>query len=120
VKKARQGTLPELTGYMLKAPSKAYRVRRQADLTKPDGSIRVNADGEVLAKFVQGKSDLRPGEHIRLFKMMRYLYLDGLAFAGGDGVALLARAKSAALRTFRVTCKKQRAKRLSLRRRHRR
>jgi hypothetical protein len=112
VKKVRQGTLPRLVGYLLKPPSKAYRVRRQADLVGPNGEPLTNQDGEVLARFVQKKCDLRPGEHIRLFKIMRPLYLDGLAFASGEGAPFLAKAKFAALRQFRARSSRTRTRRL--------
>ena len=102
VKRIKQGTLPKVVGYMFKPPSAAYRVSRRRDLEQPDGSPVTNADGEVLARFRQGKSKLRPGERIKLFKVMAPLYLDGLAIAGGQGAKLLARAKHAALKRWRA------------------
>ena len=100
-KKIKPGTLPKVLGYMLKPPSVAYRVSRRGDLARPDGSPVTNEDGEVLARFRQGKSELRPGDRVLLFKAMRPLYLDQLAIAGGKGTTLLARAKYAALKRWR-------------------
>jgi hypothetical protein len=73
--------------YMLKSPRKAYRIYK---------TDRVTADGEVVPCFRQRKSDLRKGDRITLFHLMKHLYLDELAVGGGDGVGMLRRIKKAA------------------------
>jgi hypothetical protein len=97
-KRIRHGTLPKVVGYILKSPSCAYRVTRR-DREGSDGKVFVNSDGEVVAYFIQGKSELRKGDRIRLFLAMKDLYLDKLSVAGGEGTTLLARAKRVALST---------------------
>jgi hypothetical protein len=46
--------------------------------------------------FRQIKSDLRPGDHIDLFPLLKNLYLDQLAIGGGEGTDVLSRIKRAA------------------------
>ncbi|MFL6464637.1 MAG: hypothetical protein ACJ73N_09550 [Bryobacteraceae bacterium] len=111
VARIKQGTLPKVVGYMLKPPSAAYRVSRRRDLELPDGSPVTNADGEILARFRQGKSKLRPGERVRLFKVMAPLYLDGLVISGGEGAKLLVRAKYGALKRWRAKSLNKRQRR---------
>jgi hypothetical protein len=94
--KIRQGELPKVVGYMLKSPSWAYRLSRLEE-KGPDGEVQTDIDGQPLTKYFHGKALLRPGERITLFHTMKNLYLNKLAVAGGDGVALLARAKRRAL-----------------------
>lgn len=79
-------------GYMLKSPRKAYRLY-QADWE--------TVDGNRIAGFKQKKAPLRPGERVTLFHQLKDQYLDRLALAGGDGVAILRRAKRLALRDFK-------------------
>jgi hypothetical protein len=93
-----QGDLPAVVGYMLKSPSNTYRVF-QVDRRGPDGELLVTADGEIRARFVQRKGELRKGQRISLFHAMKGLQLDRLAVAGGEGVPMLARAKRIALST---------------------
>ena len=90
-----QGTLPQVIGYMLKPPVNGYRISRY-DIER-DGDPVINDDGEVQAKFIQGKAKLRPGERVSLFHAMKHLHLDQLTIAGGQGVPLLQRAKRKAL-----------------------
>lgn len=78
--------------YVLKPPGLAYRVSR-GDWHDRNGSPVVNADGEVLQRFRQNKSRMRPGERLKLFHATKNLSLDQLALAGGEGRRLLARAK---------------------------
>ena len=75
--------------YMNKTPRKAYRVGR-AELR--------GSEGEVDFKFKQNKIDLRPGERITLFHLLKGLRLDELTVAGGEGVALRRRALRQATR----------------------
>ena len=95
-KRIKQGELPKVVGYMLKSPSWAYRLSRLEE-KGPDGEVQTDIDGQALTSYMQGKSKLRPGERITLFHTMKGHYLDKLAVAGGDGAALLARAKRRAL-----------------------
>ncbi|PWT86629.1 MAG: hypothetical protein C5B58_01085 [Acidobacteria bacterium] len=71
--------------YMLKSPSKAYRIYRAK-----------NGDEDEI-KFRQIKSDLRPGDRIDLFHLTKGLYLDELAVGGGEGTDMLRRIKRAVL-----------------------
>jgi hypothetical protein len=93
-----QGDLPAVVGYMLKSPGNTYRVF-QVDRRGPDGKLLVTSDGEIRARFVQRKGELRKGQRISLFHAMKGLQLDHLAVAGGEGVSMLARAKRIALST---------------------
>lgn len=92
----RQDGLPTVLGYMLKAPANAYRVYQTKHITP---------DGTVVARFQQGKQPLRPGERVTLFHLLKDLYLDELAMAGGEGAVILRRAKRRALATFRPEVK---------------
>jgi hypothetical protein len=74
--------------YILKSPRKAYRLYRGQRITK---------DGEILTCLKQRKSDLRHGDRITLFHLMKKLTLDQLAVAGGDGTAVMRRIKRRAV-----------------------
>jgi hypothetical protein len=95
-RRIKQGRLPAHVAYLIKSPSKAYRVsvRDRADRR---GQPVTDSDGVVLKQFKQGKAKLRHGELITIFHAMKHLYLDQLAVAGGEGVGLLKEAKRAAL-----------------------
>ncbi len=75
--------------YMLKSPKNAYRIYK---------TERITADGECVGCFRQRKSKLRHGDRITLFHLMKDIYLDELAVAGGEGTAMLRRIKRAAVR----------------------
>jgi hypothetical protein len=75
--------------YMLKSPRKAYRIYR----TEQEAS-----DGERVPGFRQIKSELRKGDRITLFHLMKALYLDELAVGGGEGTSMLRRIKREAHR----------------------
>jgi hypothetical protein len=83
---------------MLKSPRSAYRLSRLEE-KGPDGEVQTDISGQPLTSYMQGKSELRPGERISLFHALKDHYLDQLAVAGGEGVGLLARAKRRALAT---------------------
>jgi hypothetical protein len=83
-KRISKGKLASKVAYMLKGPRKAYR------LFKYD---QVTADGEIVLRFRQKKDDLRPGERLTLFRLMKDLYLDQLALGGGEGADILRRLK---------------------------
>jgi hypothetical protein len=80
----KRGDLAQMVGYCVKPPANSYRLSR----------IDTKWHGIPIYKFIQSKSPLRPGERIRLFHAMKNLCLPDLAFAGGEGTALLAAAKS--------------------------
>ncbi len=74
--------------YVLKSPTKGYRVYK---------TERVTCDGELVPCFRQKKEDLRKGDRIILFHLMKKLYLDELAVAGGEGTDIMRRIKRAAV-----------------------
>jgi hypothetical protein len=88
-KRIPKGQLADKFRYILKSPRKAYRLYRVE---------RVTPDGEIVLQFKQRTSDLRPGERLTLLQLMQDMYLDQLALAGGEGAAILRRAKRRALR----------------------
>jgi hypothetical protein len=90
-KRIPKGQLADKFRYILKAPRKAYRLYRVE---------RVTPDGEIVLRFKQRTSDLRPGERLTLLRLMKDMYLDRFALAGGEGAAILRRAKRRALRDF--------------------
>jgi hypothetical protein len=71
--------------YMLKSPCKAYRIYHAK-----------NPRNREQIGFRQIKSDLRPGDHIDLFHLLKNLYLDQLAIGGGEWAGMLKRIKRAA------------------------
>jgi hypothetical protein len=71
--------------YMLKSPCKAYRIYHAKN----------PRNGGVIS-FRQIKSDLRPGDHVDLFHLLKNLYLDQLAIGGGEGTSVLTRIKRVA------------------------
>ena len=87
-KKIKQGDLPRVVGYMLKSPCWAYRLSRLEE-KGPDGEVQTDINGQALTSYMQGKSELRPGERITLFHTMKGHYLDKLAVAGGTVLACL-------------------------------
>jgi hypothetical protein len=77
---------------MIKSPCKEYSI----------GQCRERDDKSGLAKFKQNSRPLRPGNRVKLFYLMRDMYLDNLAMAGGEGRELLRRIKYEALREYRT------------------
>jgi hypothetical protein len=92
VKPVEQGRLARAVGYLLKSPVSAYRVS-MVDCVDRQRRVRVDKNGVVLRKFKQGRSPLRHGERLILYRTMRHLYLDDLTLAGGEGVALFRKIK---------------------------
>jgi hypothetical protein len=78
--------------YLLKSPKKAYRIYR---------TERMTPDGELVPCFRQRKSELRKGDRITLFHLMKGLHLDELAAAGGEGTDIMRRIKRSAVRVRR-------------------
>jgi len=83
-KRISKGKLASKVAYILKAPKKAYRLFKWEEVT---------TDGEIILRFKQKKDDLRPGERLTLFRLMKGMYLDHLALAGGEGAEILRRVK---------------------------
>ena len=77
--------------YIVKSPRKEYSIGRRRN---PDG-ITENA------RFKQNFREIRPGNRVKLFHLMRDMYLDQLAMAGGEGRKLLQDIKYEALRDYR-------------------
>jgi hypothetical protein len=91
-KRISKSKLASKIAYVLKAPKKAYRLYKWEI---------VGPDGEIIPKFKQWKDDLRPGERVTLFRLMKDMYLDQLAVAGGEGTDLLRRIKRRAIQDHR-------------------
>ena len=88
-KRISNGKLADKFCYIMKAPKKAYRLFKYEQITP---------DGEIILRFKQKKDDLRPGERLMLFRLMKDMYLDQLAVAGGEGAEMLRRVKRRVLR----------------------
>jgi hypothetical protein len=77
--------------YMVKSPQKEYSIGRRRN---PDRSTE-------NSRFKQNSRNIRLGHRVRLFNLMRDMYLDQLAMAGGEGCKLLQQIKYEALRDYR-------------------
>jgi hypothetical protein len=77
--------------YIIKSPRKEYSIGRRRNSDKRTGSTR----------FKQNSRNIRPGNRVKLFHLMRDMYLDQLAMAGGEGRQLLRQIKYEALRDYR-------------------
>jgi hypothetical protein len=78
--------------YILKSPCKEYLIGQRRECDKKTGVVR----------FKQNSRKIRPGTRVKLFHLMREMYLDQLAMAGGEGSELLPRIKYEALRKYRT------------------
>jgi hypothetical protein len=78
--------------YIVKSPCKEYSIGKRR---KPD-------ERTGLARFKQNSRQLRPGIRVKLFNLMRDMYLDELSMAGGEGCELLRGIKYEALREYRT------------------
>jgi hypothetical protein len=81
--------------YLLKSPQKAYRIYK----TK-----RVTRDGELVPCLRQRKSELRKGERITLFHLLKGLHFPELAAAGGEGTDIMRRIKRRAVKVRSSRC----------------
>jgi hypothetical protein len=81
--------------YLLKSSRKAYRIYK---------TERMTPDGELVPCFRQRKSELRKGDRITLFHLMKDLSLPELAAAGGDGTDMMRRIKRRAVRVRKTGC----------------
>jgi hypothetical protein len=88
-KQVANGELPETVAYILKPPSHAYRVTRYPWMDE-GGEPRLEPDGTPRFYVRQFRSDLRPGERVRVFHAMKHLAFSELLLAGGEGRALRA------------------------------
>jgi hypothetical protein len=78
--------------YVLKSPCKEYLIGKRKACDEKTGA----------AKFKQNSRKLRPGNRVRLYRLMHDMYLDQLALAGGDGRQLLQTIKYEALREYQI------------------
>jgi hypothetical protein len=78
--------------YILKAPRKEYSIGQRRECDQKTGA----------AKFKQNSREIRPQHRLKLFDLMRDMYLDKMAMAGGEGSELLRRIKYEALREYRI------------------
>jgi hypothetical protein len=77
--------------YIVKSPRKEYSI-----------GLRLDSDGSTgKARFKQNSRNIRPGHRVKLFNIMRDVYLDQLAMAGGEGRQILQDIKYEALRDYR-------------------
>jgi hypothetical protein len=76
---------------MLRRLSKEYSIGKRRECDKKTWAVR----------FKQNSRKIRPGNQVKLFHLMRGIYLDQLAMAGGEGRELLRRIKYKALREYR-------------------
>jgi hypothetical protein len=74
--------------YLLKSSKHAYRIYR---------TERVTCDGECVPCLRQRKSELRKGDRITLFYLMKSLHFLDLAAAGGEGTVIMRRIKRPAV-----------------------
>jgi hypothetical protein len=78
---------------VLDSPSNEYRLGKHEWIT---------TDGEILFRLMSNKARARKGNLIKLFHLMKGLYLDELAMGGGEGVGILRRAKRRAFQKARA------------------
>ena len=78
--------------YILKSPCKEYSIGQRRKRDKKTDAVR----------FKQNARKIRPGTRVKLFHLVRDMYLDQLAMAGGAGSELLRRIKYEALREYRT------------------
>jgi hypothetical protein len=91
-KTVESGQLGYKLWYIIKSPCKEYSIGKRRECDERTGA----------AKFKQNCRKLRPGNRIKLFHLMRGMYLAKLAMGGGDGCELLRKIKYEALREFRA------------------
>jgi hypothetical protein len=80
--------LAEKLRYLLKSPQKAYRIYK---------TERMTPDGELVPCLRQRKSELRKGDRITLFHLLKGLHFPELAAAGGEGTDIMRRIKRRAV-----------------------
>jgi len=78
--------------YILKSPCKEYSIGQRRKRDEKTGAVKLKHNSRKI----------RPGTRVKLFYLMRDMYLDKLAMAGGAGRELLRRIKYEALREYRI------------------
>jgi hypothetical protein len=78
--------------YILKSPCKEYSIGQRRERDKRTGAVRLKHNSRKI----------RLGHRVKLFHLMREMYLDHLAMAGGEGRELLRRIKYETLREYRT------------------
>lgn len=86
--------------YMSKNSLSDHRIyaKRSEVIDEETGEITAPTTGA----FRQKKDPLRPADAVRMFRVMRDRHIDQLAFAGGDGAAVLTAIRHEALRAWRI------------------
>ena len=77
--------------YLIKSPCKEYSIGKRSEPEAKTGA----------ARYKQNLRKIRPGHRVKLFHLMRGMYLDKLAMAGGEGRKLLQKMKYDALCDYR-------------------
>jgi hypothetical protein len=90
-KQVEKGKFGEKICYLAKSPRKEYSVGRY-------GKCKENGDPH----YKHNSREIRPGTRVKLFHLLRHMYLDQLAMAGGEGVHIVKRVKCAALQNYRL------------------
>jgi hypothetical protein len=78
--------------YIIKSPCKEYSIGQRRERDERTGAV----------KLKQNSRKIRPRTRVKLFHLMRDMYLDKLAMAGGEGRELLRRIKYEALREYQI------------------
>jgi len=78
--------------YILKSPCKEYSIGQRRERDEKTGAV----------KFKQNSRKIRLGTRVKLLHLMREMYLDQLATAGGEGRELLRQIKYESLREYRI------------------
>jgi hypothetical protein len=78
--------------YMIKSPRQEYSIGKRKEPDVDTGAPR----------FKQNSREIRPRNRVKLFQLMRDMYLDQFALAGGEGCKLLRKIKYEALREYRA------------------
>ncbi|TIL33919.1 hypothetical protein [Mesorhizobium sp.] len=96
---ARRFSASEILGrvwYSFKAPCSEHNVyrKKKQEIDWENGEISTAFTG----KFRQRKREIRPGNAVRMVKVMGSRTMPELAFGGGNGVALLERVEGAVRR----------------------
>jgi hypothetical protein len=89
-KQIERGKFGHKICYLAKSPCKEYSVGKYQKSKENDEP-----------HYKHNSREIRPGTRVKLFWLMQHLYLDQLAMAGGEGVAILNRVKSAELQNYR-------------------
>jgi hypothetical protein len=76
--------------YIIKSPCKEYSIGK-----------RSKTDRNGHPRYKQNSRELRPGHCVKLFYLMRDIYLDQLTMAGGEGCKLRQIIKYETLREYR-------------------